>query len=54
LDRKIRIVGVVKIDEEKLQFVESVIFEGELKLEQEVEGSKICIGLIYLTISKRK
>jgi hypothetical protein len=31
-----------------------LVFEGELKLEQEVEGSKICVGLIYLTISKRK
>lgn len=39
---------------EKLKMGEFQLFEGELKLEQEVEDSKICVGLIYLTISKRK
>ena len=54
LDRKIRVVGVAVLKEEMLDQSSDVLFEGEMKLEQEVEGKNVCVGLAHIKIAREK
>lgn len=54
LDRKIRVVGAAFLKEEMLDHDGQVLFEGEVKLEQEVEGKNVCVGLAHIKIARER
>lgn len=54
MDRKIRVVGVAVFREEMLDLGSEVLFEGEVKLEQELEGKNVCVGLAHIKIARER
>lgn len=50
-DRKLKIVGTASLKVDAATDKE-IVFEGEVKLEQQVEGECICVGIAYVTVAK--